>query len=186
MSATDSDNSIDWLASDNEDYDSERESDCSGTHGRAEPPPSPDAPPTRLGLPRREVREGERDRSEVRDASSRGAAPSSCGGTLGRDDRCKTGGQTTGRHTLKRHCSLTDAEQKERPLVSEKDLLFTRKVSAASPNNHQHGEKLTGVVQDTEELNSHLLSFSVHGATRLHPPTVVHLERPSFREIPRT
>lgn len=135
MSATDSDNSIDWLASDNEDYDSEQESDCSRKHSHTEPPSSPDAPPTHLGpsdgccRQSREVREGERNRSEGRDASSR-AAPSSCGVTLGRDDLCKTGGQMTGRNTLKRHCSLTDGEQEERQLMSsmtEKDLLFTRK-----------------------------------------------------------
>ncbi|KAG7245364.1 hypothetical protein INR49_010814 [Caranx melampygus] len=76
----DSDNSSDWLASDNEDNESEWESDCTRKHGQTEAPPSPSAPP-HLGpsdgscLRSSEVKEGDGNWSEVREASGWGSTP---------------------------------------------------------------------------------------------------------------
>ncbi|KAK5867364.1 hypothetical protein PBY51_011864 [Eleginops maclovinus] len=140
MSATDSDNSIDWLASDNEDNESEQESDCTGKHNHTEDPSSPSNPPhlgpsdssCRWGS---EVKEGDCNWSEVTEASSRGL-PSSCIET--RDSAiglCKTqhGEKTNGKNTqqaLKRPHSSAEEECKERQLisnVSEKNQIFHRK-----------------------------------------------------------
>lgn len=142
MSATDSDNSIDWLASDNEDNESEQESDCTRKHSQTEAPPSPSTPP-HLGSSdssccrSSEVKEGDSNWSEVREASSRGSPPGCTemwDSTIG---LCRTqqGEKTNGKNTqqaLKRpHCSAEE-ERRERQLisnVSEKSRIFSRKVS---------------------------------------------------------
>ncbi|XP_029290273.1 circadian-associated transcriptional repressor [Cottoperca gobio] len=140
MSATDSDNSIDWLASDNEDNDREEESDCTGKHNHTEAPSSPGTLP-HLGPSdsscRRssEVKEGDSNWSEVREATSRGFPP---GCTETRDSAtglCKTqqGEKTNDKNTqqaLKRPHSSTEEECKERQHisnVSEKNRIFNRK-----------------------------------------------------------
>ncbi|XP_034391616.1 circadian-associated transcriptional repressor [Cyclopterus lumpus] len=135
MSATDSDNSIDWLASDNE---SEQESDCTGKHSQAEAPSSPSTSPL-LDLSdsschrSSEVKEG--NCSEVREASSRGfppGCPETWASTIG---LCKTQQveKTNGKNTqqaLKRPHSSTEEESRERQLISnmsEKNQMFRRK-----------------------------------------------------------
>ncbi|KAK9516656.1 hypothetical protein VZT92_024575 [Zoarces viviparus] len=137
MSATDSDNSIDWLASDNE---SEQESDCTGKHSQTEAPSSPSTSP-HLGLSdsscRRssEVEEGAGNCSEVRDASCRGFPPGCTETWAGTIGLCKTQRveKTNGKNTqqaLKRPHSPTEEECKERQLisnVSEKNRIFRRK-----------------------------------------------------------
>eukprot|EP00064_Thunnus_orientalis_P000355 superscaffoldBa00000018_g355 len=141
MSATDSDNSIDWLASDNEDNDSEQELDCTRKHSQTEAPSSPNSPshlgPSDSSCRRSgEVKEGDSNWSEVREASSRGS-PSGCTETWGRDSiglcRTRQGEKMNGKDTqqaLKRPHSFTEGEHKERQLISnmsEKDRIFTRK-----------------------------------------------------------
>ncbi|XP_071354658.1 uncharacterized protein [Trachinotus anak] len=139
MSATDSDNSIDWLASDNEDNESEWESDCTRKHSQTEAPPSPSAPP-HLGPSdsscRRssEVKEGGSNWREVREASSRGAPPSCTETYDSAIGLCKAQGEkTNGKSTqqaLKRPHMSTEEECKERQLISslsEKDRIFSRK-----------------------------------------------------------
>ncbi|XP_054476409.1 uncharacterized protein LOC129108571 [Anoplopoma fimbria] len=140
MSATDSDNSIDWLASDNEDNESEQDSDCTGEHSQTEAPSSPSTPP-HLGLSDSschrscEVKEGDSDCSEVREACSRGFPPGcreTWASTIG---LCKTQQveKTNGKNTqqaLKRTHSSTEDECKERQLISnmsEKNRIFRRK-----------------------------------------------------------
>lgn len=147
MSATDSDNSIDWLASDNE---SEQELDCTRKHSQTEVPSSPNTPshqgPSDSSCRRSgEVKEDDSNWSEVREASSRGS-PSSCTETWGRDNigLCKTqlGENMNGKDTrqaLKRPHHFTEREHKERQLItntSEKDRLFTRKVSIPHDSWH--------------------------------------------------
>lgn len=141
MSATDSDNSIDWLASDNEDNESEQELDCTRNRSQTEAPSSPNAS-SHLGPSdssrRHEVKEDDSNWSEVREASSRGS-PSGCTETWGRDNigLCKTqqGENMNGKDTqqaLKRPHRFTEGEHKEWQLItnaSEKDRIFTRKVS---------------------------------------------------------
>lgn len=144
MSATDSDNSIDWLASDVEDNESEQEYDCTRKHSQSEAPPSPGTPP-HLGLSdsscRRgsEVKEGDGNWSEVREASRRGSPP---GRTETWDSaiglyKTQQGGRTGGRSTqqaLKRPHGSSDEECRERPLissVSEKNRVFSSKVSTS-------------------------------------------------------
>lgn len=159
MSATDSDNSIDWLASDNEDNESEQEPDCTRKHCQTEASSSPSTPP-HLGQSdsscrqSSEVKEGDRNWSEVREASSRGS-PSSRTEKSG-IELCKTGENMTGRNTqrtLKRHHSFQGEEERtERQLilsVSEKDRTFARKVSPSttpvcSPQDVVDGVRDTG------------------------------------------
>lgn len=144
MSATDSDNSIDWLASDNEDNESEQESDCTRKHSQTEALPSPSAPshlgPSDSSCHRSsEVKEGVSNWSEVREASSRGSPPScteTWDSTIG---LCSTqqGEKTNGKNTqqaLKRPHSSTEEGHKERQLisnVSEKKIFFSSKVSTS-------------------------------------------------------
>ncbi|XP_028287145.1 circadian-associated transcriptional repressor [Parambassis ranga] len=137
MSATDSDNSIDWLASDNEENESEHESDCTRKHSQTEAPSSPGAPqrlgPSDSSCHRRssEVKEGGSMWSEVREISSRESP-----GCMEKWDRgsatglCKTqqGGEKTNGRALKRPHSSTEEERRERQLnTSEKDRIFSRK-----------------------------------------------------------
>ncbi|TNN86888.1 Circadian-associated transcriptional repressor [Liparis tanakae] len=137
MSATDSDNSIDWLASDNE---SEHESDCSRKHSQAEAPSSP-SPSPHLDLSdsschrSSEVKEGNGSCSEVREASSRGFPPGCTETWASTIGLCKTqqGEKTNGKNTqqaLKRPHSSTAEESRERQLLSnasEKNQMFRRK-----------------------------------------------------------
>lgn len=139
MSATDSDNSIDWLASDNEDNESEHEFDYTGQHSQTEAPSSPSTPP-HLGPSdsscRRssEVKEGDSNWSEVREASSQGFPPGCTETWDSAIGLCKTqqGEKTNGKNTqqaLKRPHSSTE-ECKERQLisnVSERNRIFSRK-----------------------------------------------------------
>ncbi|CAJ1056654.1 circadian-associated transcriptional repressor [Xyrichtys novacula] len=138
MSATDSDNSIDWLASDNEDNESERESDCSRKHSQTVAPRSPSATPPHLGPSdsscRRgsEVKEGDSDWSEVRQASGRGSPPD-CRETWDSSIglyKTQQGGKTNSKNTqqaLKRPRSFTEEERQLISNVSEKKQLFSRK-----------------------------------------------------------
>ncbi|XP_059190266.1 uncharacterized protein LOC131972635 [Centropristis striata] len=140
MSATDSDNSIDWLASDNEDNDSEQESDCTGKRSHTGSPSSPSTPPY-LGpsdsscCPSSEVKEGNSNWREVREAASRGFPPSCTETWDSTNGLCKTqqGERTNGKNTqqaLKRPHSSAEEECKERQLisnVSEKNRIFSRK-----------------------------------------------------------
>ncbi|XP_072241999.1 uncharacterized protein [Leuresthes tenuis] len=141
MSATDSDNSIDWLASDNEENESEQEFDHDTKHGHTEASSSPSAPP-HLGLSdnscRRsdELKEGNSNWSEVREVSGRGSP-----GCMEKWDRgtttglCKTqqGEKLNDKNTqqpLKRPHSSAGEQCKERQLVSnasEKDRIFSSK-----------------------------------------------------------
>ncbi|KAF3688798.1 Circadian-associated transcriptional repressor ChIP-derived repressor of network oscillator [Channa argus] len=142
MSATDSDNSIDWLASDTEDNESKWEPDCFKKQSQTEVPPSPNTPP-HLGpsdsscCQKSEVKEGDSNWSEVRVASSRGSPPS-CTETWDRDstiELCQTeqGKKENGKNTQlarKRHRSSTEEESKERQLISnmsEEDRFFSSK-----------------------------------------------------------
>ncbi|XP_034060868.1 circadian-associated transcriptional repressor [Gymnodraco acuticeps] len=131
MSATDSDNSIDWLASDNEDNDSEQESDCTGKHNHTEGPSSPRSPPHLGPSDSSEVKEGDRNWSEVTEASSR-RFPSGC--TETRDSTiglCKTqqGDKTNGKNTQQALKRPHSSEEECKPLsnVSEKNHIFHRK-----------------------------------------------------------
>lgn len=143
MSATDSDNSIDWLASDNEDNESKREPDCSRKHSETEAPPSHSVPP-HLGpsdsscCRNSEVNEGDSNLSKVREASSQGSPPS-CKETWDRDSpnglyKTQQGEKTNRKNTqqaMKRLHSSTEEECKERQLIfnmSEKDRFFSSKV----------------------------------------------------------
>lgn len=148
MSATDSDNSIDWLASDDEDdNESEREPDCTGRTSQTQGPDealSPSSPPHR-GLSENnssccsssEVKQRDSNWSEVSKASSRGWS-SSCTETWDSDasglchtERLVRSNGENAPQALKRpHSSVTE-QHKERQLISnesEKDRLFTRKV----------------------------------------------------------
>uniref|UniRef100_A0A3Q1ENS6 Circadian-associated transcriptional repressor-like n=1 Tax=Acanthochromis polyacanthus TaxID=80966 RepID=A0A3Q1ENS6_9TELE len=141
MSATDSDNSIDWLASDNEENESEQESDCTREHSQTDSSPSPSAPP-HLGpsdsscCRSSELKEGDGNWSEVREVSSRGSPD--CvekwdRGTATGLCKIQHGERMNGRsaqQALKRTHSSTEGERKERQLISnasERDRIFSRK-----------------------------------------------------------
>ncbi|KAM7003394.1 uncharacterized protein ciartb [Tautogolabrus adspersus] len=138
MSATDSDNSIDWLASDNEDNESERESEYSTKHSQTVAPRSPSTTPLHLGPSdsscRRgsEVKEGDSHWSEVREASSRGPPPG-CTETWGSSNglyKTQQGGKTNSKNTqqaLKRPHSFTEEKQQLISNISDKKQLFSRK-----------------------------------------------------------
>uniref|UniRef100_UPI003AAB8135 uncharacterized protein n=1 Tax=Centroberyx gerrardi TaxID=166262 RepID=UPI003AAB8135 len=154
MSATDSDNSIDWLASDNEDDESEREPDCAGKRSQTEAPPSHLGPSESSCCRSSEVKEGDSNWSEVSEASSRGS-PSSCTDTWDRDafGLCQTqrGEKPNDKNTqqaLKRPHSSTVEERKERQLISnesEKDRIFTRKCTELQCYIHPLSSILTGL-----------------------------------------
>ncbi|XP_044050294.1 circadian-associated transcriptional repressor [Siniperca chuatsi] len=140
MSATDSDNSIDWLASDNKDNESEQESDCTKKHSQTEAPQSPSTPP-HLGPSDSncrqcsEVKEGISNWSKVREASSRGSPPSCTETWDSATGLCRTqqGEKTNGKNTqqaLKRPHSSTEEGCEERQVitnVSEKNRIFSSK-----------------------------------------------------------
>ncbi|KAM3609818.1 uncharacterized protein V6R79_020704 [Siganus canaliculatus] len=144
MSATDSDNSIDWLASDYEDNESEQEFDCTGKETPSSPSTLPHLGPSDNSCRRSsEVKEGDGNCGEVREASGQGS-PSGCRETLGSTNGlCKRqqGDKTNGRNTqqaLKRpYSSMEDEEEeegeeqcKERQFVSnmaEKNRIISRK-----------------------------------------------------------
>lgn len=140
MSATDSDNSIDWLASDNEDNESEYGPDCTRKQSQTEAPLSPSAPP-HLGPSESichrniEVKEGNSNWSEVRETSGQESSPNSTETWAGVTKLCKMqqGENMNGKNTqqaLKRPHSSTDMEHKERQIisnVSEKDRIFSSK-----------------------------------------------------------
>lgn len=136
MSATDSDNSIDWLASDYEDNESEQEFDsngkCSQTGAPMSPPGRPHLDSTKGS---RQMKDCESNWSEVEEASSRGSPPAcvekwdSNNGLYKRQQGEKPAPQ----QALKRPCSSMEEEHRERQLLSnasEKNQIFSRKVSA--------------------------------------------------------
>ncbi|XP_053742565.1 circadian-associated transcriptional repressor [Synchiropus splendidus] len=132
MSATDSDNSIDWLASDNEDNESERELDFSRTDApRSTGSPSHLGPPDSSCCRGSEVKQG--DWGSDSQASSPGS-PSSCVAAWGRDvmglcEAAENMNEKKPQQALKRPRCLTE-ECRERQLLasmSEKDRIFTRK-----------------------------------------------------------
>ncbi|KAM8890875.1 uncharacterized protein ciartb isoform 1-T2 [Spinachia spinachia] len=132
MSATDSDNSIDWLASDNE---SEQESDCRGKPSQGEAP-SAAAGSQHLGPPDSgEAKEGHGHCGEVREALGRVFPPGRTGTRAGAagprhaQQAEKTGDKTT-QQALKRPRGSTEEDRSERQLssnASEKNQLFKRK-----------------------------------------------------------
>ncbi|XP_070829115.1 circadian-associated transcriptional repressor [Chaetodon trifascialis] len=140
MSATDSDNSIDWLASDYEDNESEQEFDCTRKQSQTEAPASPNTPP-HLGPSdsschrSSEVKEGDSNWSEVRETSSRGSPPvctETWGSTIGLY-KTQQGEKTNGKDSqqaLKRPRSSTQEECREWQLISnasEKNQNLSRK-----------------------------------------------------------
>ncbi|KAI3371295.1 hypothetical protein L3Q82_023912 [Scortum barcoo] len=156
MSATDSDNSIDWLASDNEDNESEQESNCTRKHSQTEAPPSPSSPPHLSDSSHRrssEVKEGGGNWSEVREASGRGSPPG-CTDTWDSAIglcRAQQGDKTNGKNTqqaLKRPHSSTEEERKEWQLisnVSEKNQVFSSKCKELQCYIHPLSSILNGL-----------------------------------------
>lgn len=137
MSATDSDNSIDWLASDYEDTENEQEFDSSNKRSQTEAPPSPAAQP-HLGASDSscQVKDCDSNWSEVREAAARGSPPG-CTETwdsrIGLYDR-QQGEKSSPQQALKRpHSSTEDVcnERQLHPSVSEKNRTFSRKVSGS-------------------------------------------------------
>lgn len=151
MSATDSDNSIDWLASDYEDNESEREFDstgkCSQTGAPLSPPGQPHLDPTDGS---RQVKDCESHWSEVEEASSRGTPPSRVEKWDSNSGLCKRqqSEKLPPQQALKRPSSSVEGEHRERQLLSnesERNQIFSRKVSAASTRLvSQRGRKYTG------------------------------------------
>lgn len=137
MSATDSDNSIDWLASDYEDNESEQEFDsngkCSQTGAPMSPRGRPHLDPTKGGC---QVKDCESNWSEVEEASSLGSPPGYVEKWDCNNELCKRqpGEKAPPQQALKRPCSSMeeeeDVEQQLLSNVSEKNQLFSRKVSA--------------------------------------------------------
>lgn len=134
MSATDSDSSIDWLASDNE---SEQEPDCRGTQSQTEAPSSPSGSPhlgPSGGGSRRsgEAKEGDSHCSEVGVFTpGRGGAWAGTTGLRHAQQAEKTSGKNS-QQALKRPRGSTEEDCKERQLisnVSEKNHIFWKKVS---------------------------------------------------------
>ncbi|KAM8751459.1 uncharacterized protein ciartb [Acanthopagrus schlegelii] len=158
MSATDSDNSIDWLASDYEDNESEQEFDCTRKHSQTEAPPSSGSPP-HLGPSdsschqSSEVKGGDGDWGEVRQASHQGSPPGCTGtwdSTIGlckRKQGEKTNGKNT-QHALKRPRSSVEEECREWQLISnasEKNRLFSRKCTELQCYIHPLSSILNGL-----------------------------------------
>lgn len=138
MSATDSDNSIDWLASDYEDNESEQESDSSRKHSQREARPATTPPPAHLGPADsgRRVKDCDGNWSEVREASGRGSPPSctvTWDTTVGLCKR-QHGEKTNPQHALKRPRGSAEEERRDQQHLSspsESDRAFSRKVSAS-------------------------------------------------------
>lgn len=133
MSATDSDNSIDWLVSDNEDNESKP--DCSRKPGEAGTPPSPSGaahlgPSDSSCCRSSEVNESDSDSSKVREASSQGSPPS-CKESRDRDSTNGLYNRKNTRQAMKRRHSSTEDECKQWQFItnmSEKDQFFSSKV----------------------------------------------------------
>lgn len=149
MSATDSDNSIDWLASDYEDNESEQEFDSNGKDSQSGAPPSP------LGRSHldptdgnRRVKDCESAWSEAEEASSRGPPPGCVEKWDSNNGLCKRqqGEKPAPQQALKRPCSSLEEERRERQLlsnVSEKNQIFSRKVSPSLTHLFSHGGEST-------------------------------------------
>ncbi|XP_039504143.1 uncharacterized protein LOC120460440 [Pimephales promelas] len=148
MSASDSDYSIDWLASDDEDNDSELESDCTKVQGQTTLPKSPTSGVVQGVQTCQSLSKRNGDKGEAMDKenmSSRGSSPSSCNSSdysedgshslLGQGDRtnysrCPESPIGKKRQALKRTRSSMVPEQRERQLTPEqmeKDRLFACK-----------------------------------------------------------
>lgn len=153
MSASDSDYSIDWLASDDEDNDSELEPDCTKTLGKTPLPRTSSSGVIQVAQTCQSLSKRNGDKGEVNDKenmSSPGSSPLSCdssecgtdGGLshLGRGDRsnysqCPESPKGKTRQALKRTRSSVVLEQRERQLTPEqmeKDTLFAYKVRRAT------------------------------------------------------
>nr|XP_046250025.1 circadian-associated transcriptional repressor [Scatophagus argus] len=157
MSATDSDNSIDWLASDYEDNESEQEFDCTRKHSQTDAPSSPSSPP-HLGpsdsscCRSSKVKEGDSNWSEVREAPSRGSLHGRTETWDSTNGLCKRqqGEKTNGKHTqqaLKRSRSSAE-ECKEQQLnsnASEKNQIFSRKCTELQCYIHPLSSILNGL-----------------------------------------
>ncbi|KAM4618959.1 uncharacterized protein ciartb isoform 1-T2 [Polymixia lowei] len=138
MSATDSDNSIDWLATDNEDDEKEQEPDCTGRPSEMRVPPSHLGPSESGSSCRRsgEGKEGDPNWGEVSADSSR-RSPSSCSETWSGDASvpCQTqrGEKSSGKNSqnaLKRPHGAVAEEHKKRRLISnqlDKEHIFSSK-----------------------------------------------------------
>ncbi|KAJ8252251.1 hypothetical protein COCON_G00215630 [Conger conger] len=154
MSASDSDYSIDWLASDDEDCESLSELDCKGGAGASQTPPSPvtSGAESRAAQPRRQTAES--DCSGVKEGKgpdcgtpSRGAGPcggKGCGGLLflGQEVQCgplwrsalyvtEASPGAGPRHALKRPRSPGTQVYWpwQHPMKTPNDELFARKCS---------------------------------------------------------
>lgn len=137
MSATDSDNSIDWLASDNEENDSEQEPDCASKNAQAEAAPSPSSPPY----------PGLSDGSRPKEGGGNWSEVSSWGSPrrmekIDRDavvvglGKTQRGEKVTGKSSqpVKRpHSSAEEHSQRWQLVSSEKDQIFSSKVSTPHP-----------------------------------------------------
>lgn len=136
MSATDSDNSIDWLASDYEDNESEQEFDSDGKCGQVGAPLSPPERP-HLEPPdgSRQVKDCQSPWSQAEEASSRGSPPSCVEEWDGDSGLCKRqqSEKPPPQQALKRPRSSVGEERRERQLLpneSEKSQTFSHKVRA--------------------------------------------------------
>lgn len=140
MSATDSDNSIDWLASDYEDDESEQVFDSNGKRSQT------GAPPTPQGRPHLDPADGSRqvkdresnwssEEEEDGGGSSRGSPPGSVEDWDSNSGLCRRQqgeARPPPQPGLKRGCSSVEEELRERQLLSnapDKDQIFSRKVS---------------------------------------------------------
>lgn len=146
MSATDSDNSIDWLASDYEDNESEQEFDSNGKCSQAGAPLSPPGHQPHLEATdgSRQVNDCESRWSEVEEASSRGSPPSCVEEWDSHSGLCKRqqSEKPPPQQALKRPRSSVEEERRERQLLSnesEKNQIFSHKVSATSAHLVPHG-----------------------------------------------
>ncbi|MEQ2164208.1 hypothetical protein GOODEAATRI_004270 [Goodea atripinnis] len=127
MSATDSDNSIDWLASDTEENESEQEPDCTAKHAQRELSPSESSSELKEGS-WCEV-SGSRGSPSYATRSERDSGNGLC--------KSQHGEKANGKNTqlTKRPHSSTGEQCKERQLIStalEKDQVFINKGSAVS------------------------------------------------------
>ncbi|MEQ2215078.1 hypothetical protein XENOCAPTIV_027069 [Xenoophorus captivus] len=126
MSATDSDNSIDWLASDTEENENEQEPDCTAKHAQRELSPSESSSELKEGS-WCEV-SGSRGSPSYATRSERDSGNGLC--------KSQHGEKANGKNTqpTKRPHSSTGEQCKERQLIStalEKDQVFINKVSAS-------------------------------------------------------
>ncbi len=137
MSASDSDYSIDWLASDDEDNDSELEPDCTKAQVQTTLPKSPSSGVIQGTQTCQSLSKRNGDKGEVMDKenmSSRGSSPSSCDSSdysedgghchLGQEartnySRCPESPVGKKRQALKRTYSSMVTEQRERQLTPE-------------------------------------------------------------------